>query len=148
MTKNVFVNFVSLIMSAWINWIKDICVRVSPIYHIWLVRRLKKKKTINVVFFAASVSMWRYQRLYECMAKNPRFNTNIIILPASAYSESQQDADTSALMNFFNFTKQVEKARIYGVYNTITNSNVSLKKQIGLNIEIDKESVILYESAN
>ena len=51
-------------------------------------------------------------------------------------------------MNFFNFTKQVEKARIYGVYNTITNSNVSLKKQIGLNIEIDKESVILYESAN
>ena len=103
MTKNVFVNSVSLIMSAWINWIKDICVRVSPIYHIWLVRRLKKKKTINVVFFAASVSMWRYQRLYECMAQNPRFNTNIIILPASAYSESQQDADTSALMNFFNF---------------------------------------------
>ena len=81
--------------------IKDILVRLYPIYYNFLVWRLRHKKTINVVFFASSISMWRYQHLYELLSKNQRFNANIIIHPAFAYSADQQKADVDALIEFF-----------------------------------------------
>lgn len=45
--------------------------------------------------------MWRYQHLYELLSKNQRFNANIIIHPAFAYSADQQKADVDALIEFF-----------------------------------------------
>lgn len=83
------------------NFIKDMLVRCMPIYHVILTRILRHKKTINVVFFAASVSMWRYQHIYELMSRCPRFKVDIIIQPASAYNESQKHADVKALKDFF-----------------------------------------------
>lgn len=82
-------------------FIKDMLVRCMPIYHMVLTRILRRKKTINVVFFASSVSMWRYQHMYELMSKFPRFKVNVIIHPASAYNESQKQIDVHALKDFF-----------------------------------------------
>ena len=82
--------------------IKDILVRFYPIYYKFLVWRLRHKKTINVVFFASSISMWRYQHLYELLSKNQKFNASIIVHPAVAYSSDQQKADVDALIGYFN----------------------------------------------
>ena len=76
-------------------------IMVLPIYHKLLVFRLRHKKTINVVFFAMSLSQWRYQRLYEELSKNPKFKTYIIIQPVVWYSASQKEQEISALVKFF-----------------------------------------------
>lgn len=73
-----------------------------PLYQQILVWRLKSKSQINVVFIASSLSMWRYQSLYELLSMHPRFNTSIIILPFKAYSKEQRNADVKLLMSFFN----------------------------------------------
>ena len=83
------------------TFVKDILVRLMPIYHKFLVWKLRRKKKINVIFFASSVSMWRYQHLYESMSSHPRFNPYIVIQPAMAYSEAQQEEDVNGLIKFF-----------------------------------------------
>ena len=80
---------------------RKLVVRLLPIYHKLLVWRLRHKKVINVIFFAASVSMWRYQYLYELMSKHPRFKTFIVVLPSISYAKEQQIADVKGLVSFF-----------------------------------------------
>lgn len=80
-------------------------IMVLPIYHKLLVIRLRHKETINVVFFAMSLSMWRYQHLYEMLRKNPRFSPYIIIQPALTYSKDQQRKDIEALIDHFDTKK-------------------------------------------
>ena len=82
--------------------IKDILLRLLPFYQWCYVKRLRFKKKINVVFFASSLSMWRYQHLYEAMSKHPRFNVWIVIAPAAAFSDSQKKKDIEILKEFFN----------------------------------------------
>ena len=83
------------------HFVRSIAIRLLPIYHKLLVWRLRHKKTINVVFFAMSLPMWRYQRLYECLIKHSKFNVYIIIQPATNYSKSQQEKDVKDLISYF-----------------------------------------------
>ena len=82
--------------------IKYIC----PIYRWFLVKRLRHKDKINVVFFAMSLPMWKHQYLYERLSKHPRFNPTIVILPSCTYTAEQQDADVKGLKKY-----QVESLR-------------------------------------
>ena len=84
------------------NILVDLVILLLPIYQKLLVIRLRHKKEINVVFFAMSLSMWRYQRLYEALSKNPKFKTYIIIQPTITYTSIQQEKDRTQLMEFFN----------------------------------------------
>ena len=81
---------------------RKLVVRLLPIYHKLLVWRLRHKKVINVVFFAASVSMWRYQFLYKLMSKHPKFRTHIVILPMATYAKEQQSIDVKDLKSYFD----------------------------------------------
>lgn len=73
-----------------------------PLYQKGMVMRLRHKKQINVTFIAMSLSMWRYQHLYELISKHPRFNTSIIILPCIQWAKEQQDKDRAELLVFFH----------------------------------------------
>ena len=64
-------------------------------------KQLKRKKHINVVFFAISRSMWRYQHLYEEMSKHPRFKTTIIIHPFNNWPEEQKQEYIHELQEYF-----------------------------------------------
>ena len=88
-------------MSAIRNYIKQFIIRLLPLYQYLLVKRLRHKKQINVVFYAFSLSMWRYQHLYEAMSKHPRFKTTIVIIPTLGYSEEQRAKDIDTLTKFF-----------------------------------------------
>lgn len=85
--------------------IKDFFVKIImvllPLYQKLLVLRLRQKKQINVVFYASSLAMWRYQHLYEAMSKHPKFNAKIVILPSQPYSKEQQKKDVEHLIGFF-----------------------------------------------
>lgn len=82
--------------------LKDVLLRLAPIYHSFLVCKLRHSKQINVVFFAMSVSMWRYQSLYEQLRQNSRFNVMVVIMPCATYSQSQQLKDEKELQEYFN----------------------------------------------
>lgn len=80
--------------------------------HVWKYRTIEKthdryvasirdKRPINVVFFAMSVSMWRYQHLYELMSKDSGFNATIVLSPSIDYTEEQQMRDVAQMRSYF-----------------------------------------------
>ncbi len=75
---------------------------IFPLYQKVLIWRLRRKEQINVVFVATSLSMWRYQNLYETIGKHPRFKVSIVILPCIAYTEQQQKKDREELVAYFS----------------------------------------------
>lgn len=81
--------------------IKNIVLFFLPFYQYCLVQRLRHKKKINVVFFASSLSMWRYQNLYEEISKHPKFNAWIIIAPTVAFNDEQKHKDIEILKDYF-----------------------------------------------
>lgn len=82
--------------------LKRIYFIVLPIIQRIVVFRLRHKKMINVVFFAMSLPMWRHQRFYESLKKNPRFNAYIVILPSNTYTQDQQLKDVNTLREYFD----------------------------------------------
>lgn len=84
------------------TFIKDILLRFLPLYQWLYVKRLRHKKKINVVFFAASLSMWRYQHLYEALSKHPRFNVTIVIQPFIWWAEPQKQEYVHDLCRYFD----------------------------------------------
>lgn len=85
------------IIAVLINYL----FRLLPLYQWLYVRRLRFKKQINVVFFASSLPMWRYQHIYEVLCKHRRFKIWIVIAPASAFSDTQKAKDIEELKDFF-----------------------------------------------
>lgn len=69
------------------------------------LRNVKKKKHINVVFFASNVSMWRYQHLYELMSKHERFNVYVLLTPFLTYSKEEKEKDINELKKYFDAKK-------------------------------------------
>ena len=52
-----------------------------------LLKELKTRDEIVVVFFAMSLPMWRYQRLYEAMKDHPLFRPYIVLTPRITYAK-------------------------------------------------------------
>ncbi len=84
--------------------------------HGWLYRRIEAVhrrrleairqqgeagRPVSVVFLAMSVSMWRYQHLYELMSRDSRFAATIVLSPSIDYDRSQQLRDADNLRSHF-----------------------------------------------
>lgn len=67
-----------------------------------VVDEISARGHANVVIFAMSVAMWRYQHLYEALKKDKRFTVTVIISPAKDYEYNQQLEDVTRLRTFFN----------------------------------------------
>ena len=91
----------AIYMASLIYIIKIFLIKLLPLYQWCYVKRLRFKKRINVVFFASSLSMWRYQHLYEALSKHPRFNVSIVIAPFVPYSIEQREGDVCVLKDYF-----------------------------------------------
>ena len=102
-------------------------IHLLPIYQRIYIAYLRHKK-INVVFFASSLSQWRYQKLYNRLSQNPKFNVFIVICPCCTVSETQQKNDIKLLTNYFD---------VNNINYTIGESNGELqniKKEISPDI--------------
>jgi hypothetical protein len=97
-------------MGAIRDHIKQLVIRLLPIYQYLFVKSLRYKKQINVVFYASSLAMWRYQHLYEEMVKHPRFKTSIVLIPMINYSIKQQKKDVDTLKSFFSL-RNIENSK-------------------------------------
>lgn len=70
--------------------------------HRFLLKKITKKgRKVNVIFFASTLGMWRYQKLYDLLSKDKRFNCNIVIHPFYTYSRENQSNDVNLLKDYF-----------------------------------------------
>lgn len=72
-----------------------------PIYQKALILRLRHRERIHVIFIASSLSMWKFQGLYELLNKHARFKVSVFIMPFKVYSAEQQKADVESLVSYF-----------------------------------------------
>lgn len=82
--------------------LKNILLRLLPFYQWLLVLRCRQVKEIRVCFFAMSLSMWRYQGLYDLMSKHHKFNPFIVICPSRELSMDHQKMEVQELLRYFN----------------------------------------------
>lgn len=87
------------------------------IHHFFLQRNLKKRKSANVVFFASSLAMWRYQKLYELLVLDERFNCKIVLMPFKNYTIEDKQNNIDILSHFFS-SKGINYINAYqDIYN-------------------------------
>ncbi len=75
---------------------------IVPVRQRIQVLRLRRKEQINVVFIAMSLSLWRYQNIYELLNRYSRFKVTILLLPCLSYAKEQQKKDMDELAHFFS----------------------------------------------
>ncbi len=68
-----------------------------------ILRRIRRQQPpVRVVFFAANLSMWKYQRLYEALSAHPRFQVHLVLSPYTYYSREQQEQNLAELRAHFD----------------------------------------------
>lgn len=73
----------------------------SRIMHILRIRRIKRQGCVKIVFIVSSISMWRFQRLYEVLQKDTRIIPIIAVHPFRTSLEAQ-DKDVNEIVKFFS----------------------------------------------
>lgn len=76
--------------------------RATERAHRRLVASLAGTDHVNVTFIAMNVAMWRYQRLYELMSCDSRFNPSIVLSPCIDYDRDQSIKELNKLREYFN----------------------------------------------
>lgn len=93
------------------------------------VEKLKREEQINVVFFAMSLSMWKYQALYERMKGHPRFRPFVVLSPTPQFAKEIQKAEVETMRRYFD-----ERGISYIDYDVDSGRCVNLRKEISPDI--------------
>ena len=64
----------------------------------WLGRQ---QRPVRVVFVALNVAMWKYQRLYDLLAADERFQPVVVLSPGITYQPEQRLKDLRQMRDFF-----------------------------------------------
>lgn len=75
--------------------------RATERAHARLVKQVQAGSPFNVVFMAMNVAMWRYQRLWELMNADERFNVSIVLSPCIDYDRQQSINELKKLRAYF-----------------------------------------------
>lgn len=67
-----------------------------------LVQKIHRENRATVVFFAATVSMWRYQKLYEILKTDERFKVYVVVTTFASFTEDANRIQKEQLCCFFN----------------------------------------------
>ena len=93
------------------RWIEDI---VRPFYyhayllrktdkrHARLIEKIRSRGYANVVFFAANLSMWRYQGIYDLMKQDSRFRVTVLLTPFNSFTDVEKADNIRALKACFD----------------------------------------------
>lgn len=76
--------------------------RILPLWHSYLVCRIRKKPKIRVVFIAMKVSLWKYQEIYEKLKSDKRFEVYVVLSPTTKYNYSVQCEDIKSMRTYFS----------------------------------------------
>ena len=67
-----------------------------------ILRRVRKAGKMRIVFLAANLAMWKYQKLYERLSKDPRFTLSVVIIPFDSIQGEQRKRVIAELMDYFS----------------------------------------------
>ena len=81
-------------------WLHGWKYRAIERQHAKYVEQLQGRTVVRVVFMALDVALWRYQRLYELMVADKRFEPTIVLSPCPLRENPEKDAD--GLRQYFN----------------------------------------------
>ena len=98
----------------------------------FILKSLKFKNKISVIFLVNHVSQWKYQELYEIFNIRDRFNVNVIFIPDENYNKNYH--------NEYLFNKNEFKKRNI---NLISSYDNSLKLWKNLNF-LFKPDIVFY----
>lgn len=84
--------------------------------HKRLLKNIRKKKILNVIFLVNNQSVWKSDSLFNKMMNDEYFNPSILVCPNIMYSDSDMQQELSDTYNFF-------KNKNYHVYNTYNKDN-------------------------
>jgi len=68
-----------------------------------LLKKLRKKEKIRVVFTAWNVSMWKYDLLYRAMQKHPRFEPIVVLTPRKPETQEHDVAEMRRVFSARNY---------------------------------------------
>lgn len=71
-------------------------------YHFKLVTEIKARNKCNVVFFASNLPMWKYQRLYELLVHDKRFNVYVLLVGFKNNNIEQNTQWLDTLSEYFD----------------------------------------------
>jgi hypothetical protein len=74
-------DFLKNLLSKEIPYSNDSEIKQIRKSHKKIVRNLKKKEIINVIFLVIHDSIWKYEEVYKLFVNNPRFKVTIVIVP-------------------------------------------------------------------
>ena len=86
MIKSAIILFLKKCQEIWFYFL--VVSRIDELRKWGKVHKLQKESQINVVFVATFLSQWKYQRLYELMRQNLRFNPIILVAPMRHHEQS------------------------------------------------------------
>jgi len=76
-------------------------IRQSRILHKKALAGLKEKPQINCVFFVLFPDIWKYDRIYELMLQNDRFNPIILVCPIVNFGRDNMITKMDQCYSFF-----------------------------------------------
>ena len=65
------------------------------------LEKTKEKSQLNCVFFVLESSVWKYDRIYQIMSNDDRFNPTILVCPVVDYGEEVMIKKMDSCYNFF-----------------------------------------------
>lgn len=66
------------------------------------VELVQQRQKVRVAFIAMNVPMWKYQRLYDAMLNDSRFEVKVFLSPSIAYVIEQQERDLADMRRCFS----------------------------------------------
>ena len=143
MWKEILIHMFSSVLPSFIRKKLKICIfrlryrykekkHIEDSYKEALIK-LKEKDRIRCVFLSLFASTWKYDKLYELMVQNPRFDPIILVCPIVNKGRE------SMLRNLFSAYEELSK-KGYNVicsYDSVKDTYVDLKKEI-------KPDIIIY----
>lgn len=99
--------------------------------HFEAIKNIKnKKEPLNVVFFATFDSVWKYDKLYQLMTNNPRFNTTILVCPVINYGRDNMLLNMNKCYDLF-----ISKGyNVVKAYNSKEDNYLDVKKELNPDI--------------
>ena len=117
-----------------INFLRDnkFFLAVNNLKHRSIVKKLKSKNSINLLFLTNHISQWKYQTLLEKFLKNNRYNCSVVFLPDENYNNNYVES--------YNFNKDEFKKKNIDL---ISSFNLTEKRWINLD-KIYKPDIVFF----
>ncbi|MCQ2957331.1 MAG: hypothetical protein MJ180_00340, partial [Candidatus Gastranaerophilales bacterium] len=93
-----------------------------------VLKKLKRKEVLNVVFYVYDETKWKCQYLYELMKNHPKFNSKVVVTKNAAYNlDNPSYQSKEEIKKTFNFFKNNGYETDLG-YDFENNKHIPFKK--------------------